>query len=128
MRHVVVGKKLTPFSFLHSLACTPFAWSETVRIASYNVENYLVMDSMVSGRWGRVSKPSKRENCALSLIANPDILAIQEIGERAFLMNFGKTSIQLTVRNLNFLHGFQVWRGKNGTWPFYRKFLSNWLK
>ena len=31
--------------------CTSFVGAETIRVASYNVENYLVMDRMVSGRW-----------------------------------------------------------------------------
>ena len=91
---MVVGKKLTPFFFLtFTFACTPFAWSETVRIASYNVENYLVMDRMVSGRWQEeYPKPSKERRIVRSVInqANPDILAIQEIGERAFLNELWK--------------------------------------
>ena len=92
--YVVVGKKLRPFFFLtFTLVCTPFAWSETVRIASYNVENYLVMDRMVSGRWQEeYPKPSKERRIVRSVInqANPDILAIQEIGERAFLNELWK--------------------------------------
>ena len=77
--------------FLSSLICvfcTSFVGAETIRVASYNVENYLVMDRMVSGRWQEeYPKPLKERRIIRSVInqTNPDILAIQEIGERVYL-------------------------------------------
>jgi len=68
--------------------CTSFVGAETIRVASYNVENYLVMDRMVSGRWQEeYPKPLKERRIIRSVInqTNPDILAIQEIGERVYL-------------------------------------------
>ena len=89
-----MGKKLTPFFFLtFTVVFAPLGWSETIRIASYNVENYLVMDRMVSGRWQEeYPKPSKERRIVRSVInqANPDILAIQEIGDRLFLNELWK--------------------------------------
>ena len=66
---------------------------ETVRVASFNVENYLTMDRMVSGRWReQYPKPSKEKRILRSIInqSNPDILAIQEIGERFYLNELWK--------------------------------------
>ena len=77
--------------FLSSLICvfcTSFVGAETIRVASYNVENYLVMDRMVSGRWQEeYPKPLKERRIIRSVInqTNPDILALQEIGERVYL-------------------------------------------
>lgn len=69
--------------------CSPFSiWADTIRVASYNVENYLVMDRMVSGRWQEeYPKPLKERRIVRSVInqTNPDILAIQEIGDRIYL-------------------------------------------
>ena len=51
------------------------------------------MDRMVSGRWQEeYPKPSKERRIMRSVInqANPDILAIQEIGERPFLNELWK--------------------------------------
>ena len=52
------------------------------------LENYLVMDRLVSGRWQEeVSSTAERKTNCRSVInqTNPDILAIQEIGERVYL-------------------------------------------
>ena len=69
--------------------CSAFSiWADTIRVASYNVENYLVMDRMVSGKWKEeYPKPLKERRIVRSVInqTNPDILAIQEIGDRVYL-------------------------------------------
>ena len=86
---VVVAKNLANYLFLaFSLAWPLAGWAETIRVASYNVENYLVMDRIVSGRWQEdYPKPAKERRIVRSVInqTNPDILAIQEIGERVYL-------------------------------------------
>ena len=86
---VVVAKNLANYLFLAFSFAWPLAgWAETIRVASYNVENYLVMDRIVSGRWQEdYPKPAKERRIVRSVInqTNPDILAIQEIGERVYL-------------------------------------------
>jgi endonuclease/exonuclease/phosphatase family metal-dependent hydrolase len=59
-----------------------------VRIASYNVKNYLSMDRLVSGRWVEdYPKPEIENGIVRSIIrrVNPDILALQEIGPSEYL-------------------------------------------
>jgi endonuclease/exonuclease/phosphatase family metal-dependent hydrolase len=59
-----------------------------VRIASYNVKNYLSMDRLVSGRWVEdYPKPEIENGIVRSIIrrVNPDILALQEIGPPEYL-------------------------------------------
>jgi endonuclease/exonuclease/phosphatase family metal-dependent hydrolase len=86
---VVVDRgRLIFLSSLICVFCTSFVGAETIRVASYNVENYLVMDRMVSGRWQEeYPKPLKERRIIRSVInqTNPDILALQEIGERVYL-------------------------------------------
>ena len=65
----------------------------TVRVASFNVRNYLTMDRMVSGYWKKdYPKPSKEKRILRSIInqTNPDILALQEIGEPFYLNELWK--------------------------------------
>ena len=70
-----------PFCFfLFSFVCFG---GERVRVASYNVRNYLVMDRLVAGRWVEDSpKPEIENRIVRSIIknVNADILALQEIG------------------------------------------------
>jgi endonuclease/exonuclease/phosphatase family metal-dependent hydrolase len=54
-----------------------------IRIASYNLQNYLVMDRSVDGKWRpNYPKPEieKRALRKAILAARPDIIAVQEIG------------------------------------------------
>ena len=65
--------------------------AEKIRVASYNFENYLVMDRMVRGKWTpNYPKPSKEKRALRTLVnlVRPDILVIQEIGDRTFLNEF----------------------------------------
>ena len=84
-----MGKVLALYLFLtFSVGCNSTGWAKAIRVASYNVENYLVMDRMISGRWQEdYPKPSKERRIVRSVInqTNPDILAIQEIGDRIYL-------------------------------------------
>lgn len=60
----------------------------TVRVASYNVRNYLTMDRLVEGKWRpEYPKPEKEKRVIRSTILSvqPDILALQEIGSRKHL-------------------------------------------
>jgi endonuclease/exonuclease/phosphatase family metal-dependent hydrolase len=61
---------------------------EKVRVASYNLRNYLVCDRIVEGRWRpEYPKPEKEKTALRQIItkANADVLAIQEIGDESFL-------------------------------------------
>jgi len=62
-----------------------------VRVASYNLQNYLVMDRMVEGDYQLDYPKPEVEKAALRevvLSAQPDVLAIQEIGGELFLQEF----------------------------------------
>ena len=86
---VVVAKYLAnylflafSFAWLLRVGLKPSAWHPTMW------KNYLVMDRIVSGRWQEdYPKPAKERLIVRSVInqTNPDILAIQEIGERVYL-------------------------------------------
>ena len=65
--------------------------AEKIRIASYNFENYLVMDRIVRGKWKpNYPKPTKEKRALRTLVnlVRPDVLVIQEIGDRPFLNEF----------------------------------------
>ncbi len=62
--------------------------NETLRVASYNVRNYLTMDRLVEGKWRPdYPKPEKEKRVVRETILSvrPDILALQEIGSRMHL-------------------------------------------
>lgn len=61
---------------------------ERIRVASYNLNNYLIMDRRVDGTWMRqYPKPEveKKSIQAILVELKPDILVVQEIGGQAFL-------------------------------------------
>jgi endonuclease/exonuclease/phosphatase family metal-dependent hydrolase len=61
---------------------------EELRIATYNLRNYLVMDRMVAGSWRPAYPKPENEKMILRQIigeAAPDILIVQEIGTVDFL-------------------------------------------
>ena len=63
-------------------------FGDRVRVASYNVKNYLVMDRLVAGYWREdYPKPEIENGIIRSMIrrVSPDILALQEIGEPHYL-------------------------------------------
>ncbi|MDG1138000.1 MAG: endonuclease/exonuclease/phosphatase family protein [Opitutales bacterium] len=85
---MVEGSKLFLFLFFGSLLSVCLAKADILRVASINVENYLLMDRWVDGKWRRdYPKPSKEKRALRSMInqVNPDILVIQEIGDEPFL-------------------------------------------
>lgn len=73
------------------LLCSLFtttALAETVRIATYNVRNYLVMDRHVGARWRpSYPKPESEKSMVREIIreVRPDILVLQEMGTLDFL-------------------------------------------
>ena len=61
---------------------------ESLRLATYNLNNYLAMDRHVEGAWRKAyPKPESEKTVIRHVIrkAMPDILAVQEIGTLAFL-------------------------------------------
>lgn len=68
--------------------CQSLALGESIRLATYNLNNYLVMDRSVNGVWRKsYPKPESEKTAIRSVIkqAAPDILALQEIGPPPFL-------------------------------------------
>ncbi|MFP4157754.1 MAG: endonuclease/exonuclease/phosphatase family protein [Opitutales bacterium] len=64
------------------------ARADTLRVATYNVKNYLVMDRMVAGQWKpEYPKPEAEKKIIRQVIleCSPDILVLQEIGGSGFL-------------------------------------------
>ncbi len=63
--------------------------AEPLRVATYNVRNYLTMDRQIDGKFRRdYPKPEEEKEVVRKsiLAASPDILALQEIGTRAELL------------------------------------------
>lgn len=59
-----------------------------LRIATYNLKNYLTMDRMVDGTWRpEYPKPEEEKSALRKVIlgVNPDVLALQEIGGLDYL-------------------------------------------
>jgi len=61
---------------------------EELRIATYNLDNYLVADRYVNGRWRpSYPKPEREKTIIRQIIkeVSPDVLVLQEMGSIAFL-------------------------------------------
>lgn len=70
------------------LICLSVDASAGLRLATYNLRNYLVMDRYLEGRWQPAyPKPEKEKAIARRVIreSEPDILALQEMGPQPFL-------------------------------------------
>jgi endonuclease/exonuclease/phosphatase family metal-dependent hydrolase len=76
------------------LALTPCSLrADTVRIATLNLRNYLLVDRMVEGVYRpKYPKPESEKRALHKIIAEvgPDILAVQEIGGEAFVFELQK--------------------------------------
>jgi len=75
--------KVIPWVAFASVLC-----GEKVRVASFNLQNYLIMDRVVEGKWMRdYPKPEKEKRALRSILkqVDADVVAFQEIGERPFL-------------------------------------------
>lgn len=99
-----------PLSLCARLAPAVFVWilplvqAETVRIATYNIENYLVMDRVVEAGWRpNYPKPEANKSALRAVIAavEPDILALQEIGPKPFLIELQR---DLKAEGLDYPH------------------------
>lgn len=91
--------RLAPVVFLWIL---PALQAETVRVATYNIENYLLMDRVVEGGWRPgYPKPEASKSALRAVVAavNPDILALQEIGPKPFLVELQR---DLKAEGLNY--------------------------
>lgn len=71
-------------NFLFAVALTASAQSETFRLATYNVENYL--DQPTETRRFTKSEEAKAQVRANLLALKPDVLAIQEMGQLSALL------------------------------------------
>lgn len=63
--------------------------AQALRVATYNVENYLVCNRMVNGNFKKDYPKPESEKFALRQIikeVNPDVLAIQEMGDDPMLL------------------------------------------
>lgn len=83
-------RRLYRFSFFSILQLALFSVlvGEELRIATYNLNNYLVMDRHVGARWRpSYPKPEAEKQVVREVIreASPDIVVLQEIGGLAFL-------------------------------------------
>lgn len=91
----------TPFlQLLGLVACSlflatagPLRAGETLRLASYNVRNYLSMDRQIEGRF-RLDYPKREQEKAVVRESirrvSPDVLAVQEVGSLAYLEELRK--------------------------------------
>ncbi len=78
------------FLFIHSLM-DGLLPAQTVRVATCNVENYLVSDRRVDGIYRRAyPKPESSKEALRRLLhsVNADVIALQEMGTEAFLIEF----------------------------------------
>lgn len=70
------------------MLCVHAVYGESIRIATYNVENYLTMSRYINGvRYKDYPKPEAEKAVVRAVIetAMPDVLALQEIGTAPFL-------------------------------------------
>ena len=80
-----------PFRLIKAIPWVAFSCvlcGEKVRVASFNLQNYLIMDRVVEGKWRpEYPKPEKEKRALRSILkeVDADVLALQEIGERPFL-------------------------------------------
>ena len=73
---------------LAAVFCSQSAYANSIRLATYNLNNYLVMDRHVGAVWRpSYPKPEADKTIIRQVIkqALPDILAVQEIGTLPFL-------------------------------------------
>ena len=79
-----VGGSLRYFFFLVFFWHLSIKSSEVVRVASFNLQNYLACERIIDGKWRPdYPKPEVEKKAVRFAIksVNPDILALQEIGD-----------------------------------------------
>jgi endonuclease/exonuclease/phosphatase family metal-dependent hydrolase len=86
------GSRLIRAALLVAACFLPLsAPAQTLRVATYNLFNYLSMDRSVDGKWRKDYPKPEAEKSALRraiLEVQPDVLAIQEIGTPEYLHEF----------------------------------------
>ena len=85
---------------------------DVVRVASFNLRNYLSCDRMVEGKWRPdYPKPEIEKKAVRSIIrsVNPDILAIQEMGDYPYMvelwMDLNTTGVHIILMRLDAKRG-----------------------
>ena len=78
------------FIFFSIISCLSSLLGENVvRVASFNLRNYLSCDRMVEGKWRQdYPKPEIEKKAVRSIIrsVNPDILVFQEMGDYPYFL------------------------------------------
>lgn len=85
---IISIRRLRLFLAVFAIACFNLHGQESIRIATYNLKNYLVMDRLVEGQWTKNYPKPEAEKSIIQkniLEVRPDILVIQEIGGKDFL-------------------------------------------
>ena len=80
------------------------AWGEQVRVATFNLRNYLSTDRLVDGVYRKdYPKPEKEKEALYAIVraVNPTILAVQEMGEEPYLLELQR---DLRSVGVNFPH------------------------
>lgn len=86
------------------ISCLPLS-GEQIRVASYNVKNYLPMDRWAGGSWKENYPKPEIENAIVRSIikrVDPDVLALQEIGEPAYLNDLWRDLNNSGIGNYRF--------------------------
>ncbi|MFP6855277.1 MAG: endonuclease/exonuclease/phosphatase family protein [Opitutales bacterium] len=81
--------------------------AEQIRVAAFNLRNYLVCDRSVEGIWRQeYPKPEKEKAAIRSILSKirPDVIALQEIGPEPFLLELQK---DLQTEGIDYPH--RVW-------------------
>lgn len=89
------------------LVLSPAAWSQSFRVAAYNVENYL--DQPAPGR--RLKPPEAKAKVRESILAmKPDVLAIEEMGSLSALQELRESLLQggLDLPHWDYVNGFDT--------------------
>jgi mRNA deadenylase 3'-5' endonuclease subunit Ccr4 len=85
---IISIRRLRLFLAVFAIACLNLHGQESIRIVTYNLKNYLVMDRLVEGQWTKNYPKPEAEKSIIQkniLEVRPDILVIQEIGGKDFL-------------------------------------------
>lgn len=95
-----------PLMLLLWVAFCQLATGETLRIATYNVRNYLETNRWIDGRYrGIYPKPEDEKEALRSVLlqVRPDVLILQEMGPEAYLLELQS---DLRAEGLEFPHRY----------------------
>lgn len=103
-----MSRYLSCFLWAFLPLCLVLSARGEIRIATYNLRNYLVADRLVEGQWRpSYPKPEREKELVRRIIseAKPDILALQEIGTVDFLEEL---RIDLAQAGLSYDHALHL--------------------